>query len=283
MAQAKQKGFQLLREGSCKNGQHSEDCPHGKSCSSCDKTLDHTAFFCGECGSELYCSARCREDHLPDHIDTCLGSWMILNRGFRGDAMSRGQRFAPPPAADRARLCHWCYRLAPAGKPAWRRCSRCRIERYCSVACQSKDWKAHHKSVCVRRCDQDSQNFMSELQRQAAASQDLMVECTDTLYWDVLLDGRVVSRALPTEEAAERVRNELLAKDGRAYVVRPFQVTRLVRKNAGKAAGDGQAQRRAQGEQVASTIRHFVAQQVHGKVCVQEMPLDNGDDDEKKE
>lgn len=38
---------------------------------------------------------------------------------------------------------------AECGQPAAQRCSKCRVEWYCSRPCQVKAWKSHHKKLCT--------------------------------------------------------------------------------------------------------------------------------------
>ncbi|KAI0367439.1 hypothetical protein BV20DRAFT_1037768 [Pilatotrama ljubarskyi] len=43
--------------------------------------------------------------------------------------------------------CHCCERDETAGKDALKRCSACKLTRYCSTECQRKDWP-RHKVAC---------------------------------------------------------------------------------------------------------------------------------------
>ncbi|XP_013141849.1 PREDICTED: uncharacterized protein LOC106105925 isoform X5 [Papilio polytes] len=60
-----------------------------------------------------------------------------------GDAVDNPmQQKLPALQRDPSRACVSC------GKPADAYCSRCAVTPYCSVACQQRDWRARHHSVC---------------------------------------------------------------------------------------------------------------------------------------
>ena len=67
-----------------------------------------------------------------------------LGRGVRLGLITRG--WATP--AEAPAECNLCgKRVGPATKLST--CARCKAAKYCSVACQKKDW-ATHKAICVR-------------------------------------------------------------------------------------------------------------------------------------
>ena len=50
---------------------------------------------------------------------------------------------SPSPSAA-AHVCGYC------GKPATKKCTRCKNTHYCSRECQTKDWQFGHKGVCTQ-------------------------------------------------------------------------------------------------------------------------------------
>ena len=45
-----------------------------------------------------------------------------------------------------ARMCQLCGKSAAAKEKEFKKCSVCRLARYCSRECQLGDWKAHKKT-----------------------------------------------------------------------------------------------------------------------------------------
>ena len=69
--------------------------------------------------------------------------------GGNVSSMSKAEIRSPTPSrkAKTSRPEYVCSR-ADCGKKAKLRCSRCKMVRYCTTACQAADWKAGHKNIC---------------------------------------------------------------------------------------------------------------------------------------
>jgi hypothetical protein len=75
---------------------------------------------------------------------------------FTGSKWEPKGNFSAPPAlatmlgsADDEPVPHYD-RCSKCAKPAAKRCSRCKIVKYCSRECQSDHWKSPHKQSCIK-------------------------------------------------------------------------------------------------------------------------------------
>lgn len=99
-------------------------------CSGCFKESDPAGpkssskfTSCSFCGEEEYCSVACQEKDFKRHSETCLQSLKKIE------------------------VCGACSAPNVSGN-AFKVCSNCKSERYCSKECQRVHWGAH-KEVCM--------------------------------------------------------------------------------------------------------------------------------------
>ena len=78
---------------------------------------------------------------LSSWMSSCLG-WAILARIYKVyDDEQQNEKKRRGAGID-SKLCSWC------GKESKFRCSRCKVEWYCSKSCQEASWVEVHKKKC---------------------------------------------------------------------------------------------------------------------------------------
>ena len=65
-----------------------------------------------------------------------------------------GKKKAAAAGASEPDECSHCGVLQRAGEASFKRCSRCKLVRYCSVACAKQHWREGHKNECVSQSQQ---------------------------------------------------------------------------------------------------------------------------------
>ena len=104
-------------------------------CSMCSTAISSQPLHCGRCHAQPYCSKQCQVQHWPSHKKACFTpkETKVMKQVARETTMKE---------------CATC-------KKTEKRCEkldiclRCLTVRYCSKACQKKDW-ADHKLVSTR-------------------------------------------------------------------------------------------------------------------------------------
>lgn len=94
--------------------------------------------------SVLALTARLRQATAPARtLATALLGWLHRPQAQPAAAVELAQVAAALPCAYLG-----CANLA-AGSERGRRCSRCRVARYCGRACSHADWRAVHRRMCA--------------------------------------------------------------------------------------------------------------------------------------
>jgi hypothetical protein len=108
------------------------DRVHGKK----DAELEDVVLIsvvCEKCEGAYYCSKACRKEAAVYHSTTC--SKQAVVESPNNDKKKRVKTIP----------CHVCEKVLPCTQ--MKKCSKCRVANYCSVACQRQDW-ATHKATC---------------------------------------------------------------------------------------------------------------------------------------
>jgi hypothetical protein len=117
-------------------------------CGTCGVTPDKGKFNkCGACQAMYYCSVECQTVDWPKHKGEC--------EQMKATAAEMATKAAAAAAAAEAAshthvvpCCLACSKTSGEGA-ALNKCSRCQEARYCSRACQIKDFP-QHKKVCKK-------------------------------------------------------------------------------------------------------------------------------------
>lgn len=131
-------------------------------CQCCKKTSGKL-HSCKGCCVTFYCSEECQTKDWPLHKDACKqmkkdpimmsvnSETGIIERMPTSDYMlqKKGEQAIgnTTSAAPQQALCATCKKH----KTEMKRCSQCKVVMYCSVECQSKDWKNGHKANCKKQ------------------------------------------------------------------------------------------------------------------------------------
>jgi hypothetical protein len=120
-------------------------------CGTCSTTPDkNKGKFnkCAACQAMYYCSVECQRVDWPKHKGECEQ----MKATTEETATKAAAAAAAKAAASHTPVvpcCLACSRTSGAGGAALSKCSRCHEARYCSRACQIKDYP-RHKKVCKK-------------------------------------------------------------------------------------------------------------------------------------
>ena len=164
---SRQKGHQnvvkLLLANGTKKAPTEEEAETGKkkkgtakrearACQTCGKpaTAEKKLKKCSVCRLVRYCSTECRDGDWKVHKVVCRKKGEEEEEEEEEDVeevevLEKVEEVVEEVKG--ARMCQFCGKLAAATKEKFKKCSVCRLVRYCSRECQLGDWKGH-KGVC---------------------------------------------------------------------------------------------------------------------------------------
>jgi hypothetical protein len=127
-------------------------CELRRVCGTCSVTPDQNKGKfnkCAACQTMYYCSVECQRVDWPKHKGEC--------EQMNTTAAETAAKAAAAAAAEKAAASHTpvlpcclaCSKTSGEGGAALSKCSRCQEARYCSRACQIKDFP-QHKKVCKK-------------------------------------------------------------------------------------------------------------------------------------
>ena len=125
---------------------------------SCGKIANKDERYpCSRCLQATYCGLECQNADWPEHRKVCL-KCSGCEKGAKAEQRCRacGKEYCSADCrAKDAEHTTECVqkRCAGCGKEGemTKECSACKGPRYCSKECQLVDWKAGHKSACVKK------------------------------------------------------------------------------------------------------------------------------------
>jgi hypothetical protein len=103
---------------------------------------------CGACQAMYYCSVECQRVDWPKHKGECDQMKATAEMATKAAAAAAAAKAAAShtPVVP---CCLTCLKTSGDGGAALSKCSRCQEARYCSRACQIKDFPLH-KKVCKK-------------------------------------------------------------------------------------------------------------------------------------
>jgi TPR repeat protein len=141
---------------------------------SCDRTDTADAPFesCSKCQYVKYCSIDCQLVHWKEgHKSVCkyLEKYMKERKERAKEATMRCLENLDAALAIQ---CYFCQKEADE-TTTLRRCSKCKVPKYCSTECQVNHWKSVHKEECTKATREfyEAQEIIDRLDAQNGPSQ----------------------------------------------------------------------------------------------------------------
>ena len=150
----------------------------------------------------VYCGQSCALKDIENHVKICARFWCAVDAHQKRMGSFNS---VPCETSHRKHICHSCHEIKLLKTKV---CKNCKSARYCSIQCQTKDWKAFHKKMCsTHKAFQCNQQLRKELQKNG-----MVVKTKKNLYWSVTKNGKSLPEKYQTlpeaEKACDQIREE---------------------------------------------------------------------------